>query len=108
LKFHVYFSNSRLPSDHTAYYGIGDSKFRKILEMTLPNAAWPSSFCQWVRDLRLNLTDWLKQQGVAYAKTVAGTRASKEPDLYKFVKQTLENALFSRTRTGWLGGPGEG
>ena len=29
---------------HTAYYGIGDSKFRKILEMTFPNAARPSSF----------------------------------------------------------------
>jgi hypothetical protein len=27
---------------------------------------------------------------------VAGTRASKEPDVYKFVKQTLENALFRR------------
>jgi hypothetical protein len=39
---------------------------------------------------------------------VAGTRASKEPDVYRFVKQTLENALFPRPRTGWLGGPGEG
>jgi hypothetical protein len=29
---------------HTAYYGIGDSKFRKILEMTFPNAARRSSF----------------------------------------------------------------
>jgi hypothetical protein len=29
---------------HTVYYGIGDSKFRKILEMTFPNAARPSSF----------------------------------------------------------------
>jgi len=28
----------------TAVYGIGDSKFRRILEMTFPNAARPSSF----------------------------------------------------------------
>jgi hypothetical protein len=29
---------------HTAYYGIGDSKFRKILEMTFLNVARLSSF----------------------------------------------------------------
>ena len=29
---------------HTRYYGIRDSKFRKFLEMTFPNAARPSSF----------------------------------------------------------------
>jgi hypothetical protein len=28
----------------TAHYGIRDSKFRKILETTFPNAARPSSF----------------------------------------------------------------
>jgi hypothetical protein len=39
---------------------------------------------------------------------VAGTRASKEPDVYKFVKYTLERALFPRPGVGWLGGPGEG
>jgi hypothetical protein len=40
---------------------------------------------------------------------VAGSRASKEPDIYKFVKYTLENALFPRPAPGtWLGGPGEG
>jgi len=38
---------------------------------------------------------------------VAGTRASKEPDVYKFVKYALENALFPRPQV-WLGGPGEG
>ena len=42
----------------TAYYGIGDSKFRKILEMTFFNAARPSSFADRVRDLWLNLADW--------------------------------------------------
>jgi hypothetical protein len=38
---------------------------------------------------------------------VAGSRASKEPGAYNFVKQVLEAAFFSRP-TGWVGGPGEG
>ena len=54
----------------TAYYGIGDSKFRKILEMTFPNAARTSSFadgsgiCGSI--LRIG-----RAAGVAYPKTVA-------------------------------------
>ena len=39
---------------------------------------------------------------------IAGSRASKEPQVYDFVKQTLENALFPRPAAAWIGGPGEG
>jgi hypothetical protein len=39
---------------------------------------------------------------------VAGSRASKEPTVYNFVKATLEDALFPRPAPGtWLGGPRE-
>ena len=55
---------------HTACYGIGDSKFRKILEMTFPTPP---------RHHRLPMDQGFAaqpcglagQQGVAYAKTVA-------------------------------------
>jgi hypothetical protein len=55
---------------HTAYYGIGESKFRKILEMTFPTPP---------RHHRLPMDQGFaaqpcglaEQQGVAYAKTVA-------------------------------------
>ena len=55
---------------HTAYYGIGDSKFRKILEMTFPTPP---------RHHRLPMDQGFaaqpcglaEQQGVAYAETVA-------------------------------------
>lgn len=40
---------------------------------------------------------------------VAGTRASKDPQIYNFVKQTLEEAFCPRPQPGtWLGGSGEG
>lgn len=40
---------------------------------------------------------------------VAGARASKESDIYNFVKQTLEEAFLPRPKAGtWIGGPGEG
>jgi hypothetical protein len=53
---------------HTAYYGIGDSKFRKILEMTFPTPP---------RHHRLPMDQGFaaqpcglaEQQGIAYAKT---------------------------------------
>jgi hypothetical protein len=38
---------------------------------------------------------------------VAGSRASKDPQIYEFVKQTLEEAFFPRPSS-WIGGPGEG
>jgi hypothetical protein len=38
---------------------------------------------------------------------VAGMRQSKEPEIYGFVKNTLEAALFSRPDC-WIGGAGEG
>jgi hypothetical protein len=38
---------------------------------------------------------------------VAGSRASKEPGVYEFVKQTLEGALFPKP-CAWLGGKDEG
>ena len=40
---------------------------------------------------------------------VAGTRGSKEPDVWKFAYETLETAFFSeQAHACWLGGPGEG
>jgi hypothetical protein len=40
---------------------------------------------------------------------VAGTRGSKEPDVWRFTFETLEAAFFSdRVHPGVLGGPGEG
>ena len=41
------------------------------------------------------------------ALNVAGSRASKEPEVAAFVKRTLERAFFS-TPLSWLSGPGEG
>jgi putative molybdenum carrier protein len=56
----------------------------------------------------LLLLEFLREHDIE-TLNVAGTRASKEPDVYKFVKYTLENALFPRPALGtWLGGPGEG
>jgi Circularly permutated YpsA SLOG family len=56
----------------------------------------------------LLLLEFLREHNIG-TLNVAGTRASKEPDIYKFVKYTLENALFPRPAHGtWLGGPGEG
>jgi len=53
------------------------------------------------------LLQFLTEHNIA-TLNVAGSRASKEPDVYKFVKQTLENTLFPRPASFWLGGPGEG
>ena len=40
---------------------------------------------------------------------VAGTRASKEPEVWKFAYETLEAAFFwGKAHPGLLGGPGEG
>ena len=55
----------------------------------------------------LLLLEFLREHNIE-TLNVAGTRASKEPDVYKFVKYTLENALFPRPSGIWLGGPGEG
>jgi Circularly permutated YpsA SLOG family len=52
------------------------------------------------------LLQFLAEQNIE-TLNVAGSRASKEPDVYNFVKYTLENALFPRPAS-WLGGPGEG
>jgi Circularly permutated YpsA SLOG family len=38
---------------------------------------------------------------------VAGSRASKEPEIYQFVKRILEDAFFPRPNA-WIGGPDEG
>ena len=38
---------------------------------------------------------------------VAGTRASKEPEVASFVKKVLEDTFYPRSQ-GWLGGSGEG
>jgi hypothetical protein len=73
--------------EHTAYYGIGDSKFRKILEMILSNAARPSSFADGsgICGSTLRLAE---QQGVAYAKTVAEAMNLK---LDRTIQQTARN-----------------
>jgi hypothetical protein len=55
----------------------------------------------------LPLLEFLREHNIE-TLNVAGTRASKEPDVYNFVKHTLERALFPRPQVGWLGGPGEG
>jgi len=55
----------------------------------------------------LPLLEFLREHNIK-TLNVAGTRASKEPDVYKFVKDTLERPLFPRPGVGWLGGPGEG
>lgn len=38
---------------------------------------------------------------------IAGSRASKEPEITNFLKATLENAMYPRA-TSWIGGPDEG
>jgi hypothetical protein len=43
----------------------------------------------------LPLLEFLSEHNIE-TLNVAGTRASKEPDVYKFVKYTLEQALFPR------------
>jgi hypothetical protein len=55
---------------HTEHYGIRDSKFRKFLEMTFPNAARPSSFADG-SGFAAQPCGLVEQQGVAYTKTVA-------------------------------------
>ena len=58
---------------HTAYYGIGDSKFRKNLRNDLSQRRPAIIVWRWVRDLRAQPCGLVEQQGVAYAKTVAET-----------------------------------
>ncbi len=55
----------------------------------------------------LPLLEFLREHNIE-TLNVAGSRASKEPGVYKFVKYTLEHALFPRPSGIWLGGPGEG
>ena len=49
---------------HTSYYGIGNSKLRKILEMTFSNAAGPSSLTHPPR-LLLNKTNVTEENALA-------------------------------------------
>jgi hypothetical protein len=55
---------------HTTYYGIRDSKFRKFLAMTFPNAAQPSSLADG-SGFAAQPCGLAEQQAVAYAKTLA-------------------------------------
>lgn len=65
--------------------------------------------------LHLHPGDWQKEVNLLRfidehrieVLNVAGTRASKEPGVYQFVKETMERTFFPRPNS-WLGGPGEG
>ena len=54
------------------------------------------------------LLEFVRENGIE-ALNVAGSRESKEPGVYEFVKRALEEAFFSVPEPGtWLGGSGEG
>jgi hypothetical protein len=56
----------------------------------------------------LMLQRFVEENGVQVLN-VAGTRGSKEPDVWKFAYETLEAAFFwEQANRGVLGGPGEG
>ena len=56
----------------------------------------------------LMLQRFLEENGVQVLN-VAGTRGSKEPDVWQFAYETLEAAFFwEQAHPGRLGGPGEG
>ena len=56
----------------------------------------------------LILQRFIQENGVRVLN-VAGTRASKEPDVWRFAYETLEAAFFwDKAHPGILGGPGEG
>jgi len=56
----------------------------------------------------LLLQRFVEENGVRILN-VAGTRASKEPDVWRFAYETLEAAFFwDKMHPGLLGGPGEG
>ena len=56
----------------------------------------------------LMLQRFVEENGV-HVLNVAGTRGSKEPDVWKFAYETLEAAFFwSQANPGILGGPGKG
>jgi hypothetical protein len=58
------------------------------------------------RDAPIRLLNFIVEHRVK-TLNVAGSRASKDPQIYNFVKQTLEEAFFPRPSS-WIGGPGEG
>ena len=59
-------------------------------------------------DPALILQRFVENNGVKILN-VAGTRASKEPDVWRFAYETLDAAFFyGKTRPNTLGGPGEG
>ena len=56
----------------------------------------------------MTLQRFVEENGVQVLN-VAGTRGSKEPDVWKFAYETLEAAFFwEQAHPGRLGGPGEG
>ena len=60
------------------------------------------------QDPALILHRFAEENGVQVLN-VAGTRASKEPDVGRFACETLQNAFFwEQAHPGMLGGPGEG
>jgi hypothetical protein len=59
-------------------------------------------------DPALRLQRFVKQHGIRHLN-VAGSRESKDPGIYLWMMQMLEDAFFwSESHPGMLGGPGEG
>jgi len=59
-------------------------------------------------DMPIKLSAFIDENKIEVLN-VAGSRASKDLQIYDFVKQTLEEVFFPRPKTGtWLGGPTEG
>ena len=55
----------------------------------------------------LQLLEFIRENPDQNFLNVAGSRASKDPEIYNFVKQTFEEAFFSERLSSWIGGPGE-
>jgi hypothetical protein len=54
----------------------------------------------------IRLLDFIRDHKIQVLN-IAGSRASKEPEVHGFTKATLEQALKPRPES-WIGGPGEG
>jgi hypothetical protein len=62
--------------------------------------------CPQIYQQATHLLEFIAEHNIKVLN-IAGSRGSKEPKVYQFVKQTLEEAFFPRPN-GWTGGPGEG
>ena len=53
------------------------------------------------------LVDFVSRNKIRFLN-IAGFRASKEPEIYRFALELLKAGFDFRSGDGWLGGPGEG